>query len=408
MNIISRDENYSISTMSTEQLEEMSVLDIYSYLLVEEAESIPQIVHKLSDEKLAAVIDLSSWDKDIFNSYNYTTWLKVILSMDQFEALRNIKRLDRAELILFIAGVTDIAWKEPDVNYEGNPYVSPDLAFLIYTKDGQDESELYSIAVSIINLAYSEDVSYGRSLCMDAMSAIYSALEEDCFRFKNARLSDEGVPTYLEALELYHYEDPTKLLSRILKLASNDNNKTAPSQEYVLSQHAMIPRTQWEGLLKIDPKLYDSVKIELGSLLTASIVLNNALDMNPVNISETAKRSVSYFKIGVELIRENYKGLLEDLLNKVELKLIFRLGFSLLVDLRKNANNVKTALDAINRPDIIDVDDQEFLKNLILPIPMFLMSLDEKPAQFDTLEQLKTARKKLSQIADKVLKFTTV
>ena len=170
----------------------------------------------------------------------------------------------------------------------------------------------------------------------------------------------------------------------------------------------MIPRTQWEGLLKIDPKLYDSVKIELGSLLTASIVLNNALDMNPVNISETAKRSVSYFKIGVELIRENYKGLLEDLLNKVELKLIFRLGFSLLVDLRKNANNVKTALDAINRPDIIDVDDQEFLKNLILPIPMFLMSLDEKPAQFDTLEQLKTARKKLSQIADKVLKFTTV
>lgn len=104
------------------------------------------------------------------------------------------------------------------------------------------------------------------------------------------------------------------------------------------------------------------------------------------------------------MIRENYKGLLEDLLNKVELKLIFRLGFSLLVDLRKNANNVKTALDAINRPDIIDADEQEFLKNLILPIPMFLMSLDEKPTQFDTLEQLKTARKKLSQIANRLVK----
>lgn len=405
MTIVNTTEQYSLDRLSTEQLDELSVLDIYSSLLVEEAENIPGIVNKLSDEKLAAVVDLSSWDKDTFNPVNYTTWLKVLMSMEPFDAFREIKRMDRAELILFVSGVADIKWKEPEEAAPGNPFVTPDNTFLIYPKDNDQETEMFITAVSLINLAYTEDMAFGRSICVDVMSTAYSELEEECFRFKNARLSDEGVPAYLEAMELYHYEDPTKLLARIIKMiGDNAFKKHPPVKDYILSQHAVMPKSQWDSVMSISPELYDNVKIELGALLTASIVLNNALDMNPVNMSDTAKRSVSYFKIGLELIKEHYKGSIDELLKYVELKLIFRLGFSLLVDLKKNANNVKTALDALNRPDILSPDEQEFLKNLMLSIPMYQPSLELSPVQFDTLDQLKGARKLLSGIASRIVK----
>ncbi len=398
-------DQYSIEKLSTSQLDELSVLDIYSSLLVEEAEKIPEIVKKLSDEKFAAVVDLSSWDKDIFNPVNYTTWLKVVMSMESFDAFREIKRMDRAELILFFSGATDIKWKEPEETPSGNPFVTPDSAFLIYPKENEQETDMFIAAVSLINLAYSEDVAYGRSICIDAMNTAYSELEEECFRFKGARLSDEGIPAYLEAMELYHYEDPTKLLARIIKMVGDNTfKKHPPVNDYILSQYAIMPKSQWDTMLKLSPELHDSVKIELGALLTASIVLNNALDMNPVNMSDTAKRSVSYFKLGLELIKENYKGSLDELLKYVDIKHIFRLGFSLLVDLKKNANNVKTAVDALNRPDILNADEQELIKNLILPIPMYQPSLELSPVQFDTLVQLKEARKLLSGIASRIVK----
>ena len=395
----------SLEKLSTQQLDEMSIIDIYSSLLVEEAEKIPDVVKKLSNEKLAAVVDLSSWDKDSFNAINYTTWLKVILSIQPYEALTEMKRMDQSELIMFLAGVTDIQWKTPEDVHPGNPYVTADDAFLIYPKEGQAETEMFTIAVSIINLAYIEDTAYGRGICMDAMNTVYSTLEEECFRFKNARLADEGVPTFMEALELYHYEDPTKLLAKIMKMVGQDSlKKHYPSSEYILSQYAVVPRSDWDKMFNISPELSDKVKIELGALLTASVVLNNALDMNPSSMSDTAKRSISYFNIGFDLIKENIKTPVEELLNYVELKHIFRLGFSLLVDLKKNANNIKAAIDALNRPDVVNADEQELLKNLILPIPMFQRSLDVKATAFESLDQLKEARKVLSGIASRIVK----
>ena len=87
----------------------------------------------------------------------------------------------------------------------------------------------------------------------------------------------------------------------------------------------------------------------------------------------------------------------------VKLRNIFRLGFSLLVDLRNNAIKIKTALDALKRPDITTPDEEEFLRALHMPIPMFQEDLTEKAKQFETLDQLKEARKRLSDIASRLL-----
>jgi hypothetical protein len=124
----------------------------------------------------------------------------------------------------------NIAWYDADKVYDENPFITPDNVFVMFPKSSDKEeatgqrleTELTQIAINMINLAYLEGTEFGRRLCLDAMNVLYSTSEEETLRFRNARLSEEGLPTYIEALELFHYEDPKKLLSNILKMVGKD------------------------------------------------------------------------------------------------------------------------------------------------------------------------------------------
>lgn len=396
-----------LSLLSTEQLDQVSIIDLHSSLLVEDAENIPLLVQKLSDEKLLALIDLSSWEKDKFSVMNFAIWLKIILTMEVSSAIREIKRLDQQELSLFLSNVLDIKWYDADQIYDGDPILTQDRTFVIFSKlqdDGKTEHELEEIANKIINISYlDEGMQLGRQICMDVMRVLYSAQEEEAYRIKNARLADEGIPTYVDALELFYFEDPSKLLKKILKTTqATQNKKTSPSHDYVISSLTVVPRSYWDSISKFSEDLLQDLQIELSALLTSSIVVNNVLAEETRNIKEVIDRSKSYFNLGMELIKENSSVSLEDLLSSVRLREIFRLGFSLLVDIKRNAGNIKIAAEALNRPDILNPDDREFIEKLLATIPMFQKTIDIKPVPFENLEQLKEARKMLSDIAGRI------
>lgn len=390
-----------IDKLNTEQLDKVPAIDLHSMMLVEDTDNIPKIVKNLSNEKLQVMVDISSWDKDSFNSVNFSMWMNVLLSFPPMEAAQQIKRLDRQELQLFISSVMDIKWLDPDKLYDGNPYITPDNVFVMFPKEEGSEVQT---AIEIINMAYLESVAFGRELCMDAMTSVYSVVEEEAKRFKDARLSDEGIPAYMDSLELFHYEDPTRLLKQILKMiGEKEFKKGHQNKDYIISQFAVVPRSYWDGSFKIIPELFDDIQIELSSLLTASIVVNNAVNQDAKHIRDVVERSRSYFNIGLELVKENTDHDLSEVLQFVKLRYIFRLGFSLLVDLKNNASKVSIGLDTLKRPDVVSPDEESFLKALQLAIPMFQPTLTDELKQFETLEQLKEARKKLSNIAGRLV-----
>lgn len=406
-NLLTIYKGQELSTLSQDQLDQLSIVDIHSILLVEDPEKIPVIIKKLSQEKLLALVDLSSWNKDRFDVVNFTTWLKVILAMQPFEALQQIKRLDQPELALFLTSVVELSWFNVEQNYDGNPFITPDRTFVIYPREDDNndgESEIYRVAVDVINLSYLESTQYGRSLCLDAMKSIKATDEEDCYRVKNARLADEGIPSYIDALELFHYEDPTKLLKRIIKMVGDKScKKSPPISEYIISEFAVVPKSYWDSF-DVSPELLDSIQVELSALLTASVVMNNTATAGEKYIREVIERSKNYFDLGMELIKDNTSVRFNELLQYVQLRHIFRLGFSLVVDLRKNANNLKIAIEAMKRPDVVTPDEEEFIKKLTLPIPLFQKTLLDKAIPFENLVQLKEARKMLSELAGKVIK----
>ncbi|MBN1115094.1 MAG: hypothetical protein JXA66_07115, partial [Oligoflexia bacterium] len=359
------------------------------------------------DEKFRALVDLTSWEKDSFSPIRYAVWLKVVSVFKPLEALRELRRMDKDELLLFISSVLSIDWYNPDDIYEGEATLSPDNSFILIPKDGNLESELSSLAVGIINAAYAGGIAFGRELCVDSMGMMYSATEEESFNNRNSRLADEGIPTYIEALELFHYEDPSSLLKRLVKMVGDEEyKKHSPSTGYLISGFTVLPRAFWEDRYELEKELVDDLKVELSALLTASIVVNNALDRDAEHIKGIIERSRSYFALGLELlIEEAPKAFTVDkMLRFIKLRHLFRLGFSLLIDLKKNAANVSSAVKDFAEPVAFTADEEEFLNNLLQPIPMFKPSLTDAALPFDDLSRLKDARKLLSILASKIVK----
>jgi len=394
--------------LNTQQLNAMPVIDLHVALLSENPENIPEVVKNLSKTKLQALIDVDSWDKDSFNIESFCMWINIALSMenatDSYEVLR---KFDKQELCLFIAKILDVDWYDADKIYPSDPFITKDFTFVLFPKDGEEESTTTKQAVALIDLAYLEGMEFGRELCIDVIGMLYSQSEEDAFRLKTSRLADQGLPAYTDALELFYFEDPTKLLKKITKMVGDAKSKKydqGTSGEYIISGFTVVPKNFLQESLNLDETIIENIKMELSYLLTASIIVNNAADKNAEHIKGVVERSKSYFNLGIELIKESVNKSLSELVTYVPLKIIFRLGFSLLVDLKRNANTLMFAIKEVNQPDFITVDEEEFIKNLQLPIPVLKLNLTDKTKDFNQLADLKLARAKLSEIASRIVK----
>jgi hypothetical protein len=384
--------------LNTEQLDKLPLIDLHSILLQEDPENIPSIIRNLSAEKLQVLIDLVSWKNDRFDVKTFSEWM-------QASASGQLKSLDHSEMALMFYTAFQIKWYEQDVDYPDDAIITPDNVFVLIARPENEDEQFMATAENLINMIYAEDMAFGRKICVDTMSLIYSVVEEFVFKQKNARLADEGVPTYIEALELYHYEDPAKLLKKVLKMVNSEQNKkSSVSHDYIISSFTVMPRNFFVDRLKISEEKIENIQIELSALLTSSVVVNNAQDKDSKQIREIIQRSKSYFNLGLEFIAENSDYKLETVLNYVPLRMVFRLGFSLLIDLKKNANNTNIAIKALLKPDLITLQEEDFINNLLQPIPMFKTSLTEQAEMFETIERLKTARRMLADIAGRILK----
>jgi len=396
-----------LKNLNAIELDNLSVLDIHLSLDQLDNEETSIVLKKLSSEKLNTVIDIYTWDKDNFLEDEFSIFIHKFLSLDYEEAYKQIKKINQDAILLFLSKVINISWYDKDQNYDDDPIITDDFTFLIRPKNENVSEVSFNVADSIIKNLYLNDFTYARKICIDLIALINLEHEELCFKFKNSRLEEEGIPSYIEALDLYFYEKPVNIIKKILNSMDNKYlKKHDPLDTYIISKHTIVNKDYFDKYFNNIPKeLEEIIKIEFSSLITASIVVNNALNKDAKLILGIIKRSFNYFTLGFELIKEYKEVDVYKLLNYVPLKDIFRLGFSLLIDLKRNATKLKKILDSLNNNLLLNNEDEEFINNILKPIPLFFTSFNEKVDDFSSLKEVKEARIRISSISKKIAKL---
>ena len=260
---------------------------------------------------------------------------------------------------------------------------------------------------------FERDYDYFASLMEEIYWGVEAELEEEAYQFRRTRLGDQGFPDYFDAQGVFAYLNPQKF-SEIRA------GYVAPSREDLLSEDAMPP----PDMALIEPggdRSLLNVALTAGfaaqgkrqlrsemAMVTNQVLVARAIDFGDLDAVRTAvELTHHYLNLGLEHLAGGDLASAIKHLRDTHLKLLFRLGVSLTIDLRKRAEALLARLglargEGGREVPYLDSPYREALAGFTQTMPQFYAGLDGKGAvtmrDFAQMRDLHVAYALLEQI----------
>ncbi|MGH7865315.1 MAG: DUF6178 family protein, partial [Candidatus Binataceae bacterium] len=211
-------------------------------------------------------------------------------------------------------------------------------------------------------------------------------LEEDAYQFRRARLNDRGFPDFFEAQDVFAYLNP----QRFLEIRSTHEK---PSREELLSDVELIAPDMAPILHGAENSLLNialtagfasegrrQLRSEM-ALVSNQVLVARAVDFGDLDeVREQVESAHNYMNLGLENLAGGDLGAAIEHLRDTHLKLLFRLGLSLTIDLRTRAENLLRTLGLEPRRGrevaYLDTPYRETITALLERQPRFFSGLE--------------------------------
>jgi hypothetical protein len=291
-----------------------------------------------SPEQLRGFVDLDAWDRDHLDEQRLGEWLEALVDAGPETLGAAVEALDGESIALWLqrqAKVYDLTMEEAPEQSEGHFYPTPDRFFLL---DILVEGERGKALERVIDWLYRADLGLARRVVMSARWELAADLEEHSYRWRSGRMADLGYADFYEALSVYRYLDPTSVKLDEGSAARTGEPVTLPVQlAAALDDQSFFARAL--GTLPDEA----AVERMTGHLM---VLVNRvmAADLIQPGDVEGAKaaliRAVGYLGLGLEYLGKGDLGRAGRALGSVALERIFRVGFSLTLQLQRLADDV--------------------------------------------------------------------
>jgi hypothetical protein len=215
---------------------------------------------------------------------------------------------------------------------------------------------------------------------------VEAELEEEAYQFRRARLSDRGFPDFFDAQDVFAYINPHDFL----KIRAG---YSAPTRADLLRDDELVPHGMAPVPADTDLSLFNTALMagfaaqgqrQLRSemaLVSNQVLVASAVDFGDLDAVRVAvEMTHHYLNLGLEYLAAGELNNAIEHLRDTHLKLLFRLGVSLTIDLRKRAQQVTTALglDPARAGEIAYLDSpyREALGGFLERRPRFFGGLD--------------------------------
>jgi hypothetical protein len=190
----------------------LPVHDLYATIREVGIEDSLELLELTSAKQVQAFLDLDGWRGDRVDGGAMATWLRALMAANPDRAVGQIRGLD-LELITLLfklhCHVYDLAAEEePAEDDVGMHSITPDRRFLIVYGGVGDDENMNGVLKEAIDRMCGRDMMFVLRLCEALRWELPSALEEESFRWRNARLADLGFLPRHEALEVLSWRDP--------------------------------------------------------------------------------------------------------------------------------------------------------------------------------------------------------
>jgi hypothetical protein len=363
-------------------------------------------------EQVQSLFDLDCWNKDRPNFARMREWIEALSEAGRRRLADGLMQLDMEMVALLLRGYVKVH-RLDDPNAAEDPpfnrYVQFDEHYLIEFIRNDAISQHIS---DFIEEAFERDYNYFAGVMEEIYWGVEAELEEEAYQFRSARLSDRGFPDYFEAQDVFAYINPREFL----KIREQYEK---PTRADMLDDRELLPPEMAPALAGADASLFNialtagfaahskrQVRAEM-AMVSNQVLMARAVDFGDLEAVRVAvEMTHNYLNLGLENLAGGDLDAAVEHLRDTHLKLIFRLGVSLTIDLRKRAEETLARLGfAPGRTiDIAFLDSpyREALAGFLARQPRFFAGLDGKGGvemrDFRTMRDLHLGYATLEQI----------
>ena len=363
-----------------------------------------ELVALATAEQVQGFVDLDAWERDHLDVARINAWVETLADAGYEKLGAVVDKLDPEVISLWLqqqARIYDLTIEDPPQEPEGHYYPTPDRFYLLDILPGGEEGKALE---RILDWLYRYDLELGRRVIMGAKWELASDLEEHAYRWRQGRMADLGYVDFYEALSIYQWLDPASV-------KVDEHTFVAPPPETPTELPAVLAGSLDEAGFfgKALGTLGSEAEVER---LHAALVLliNKAMAADLVDPGdfehgkEALARAVAYVGLGLEYLARGDATRAGQALGSVALERIFRVGFSLTLQIKTLADTLvqKGGVD----PIALETPWDDVLRALRQRRPEYPRALDQPPLAgtrpFATLADVARAAAALESIAKNV------
>lgn len=301
-------------------------------------------------EQIKGLFDLDCWTRDRPNLDRMREWIEALTEAGRKRMAEGLMELDLEMMALLLRQYFRVHRLDDPLTAADVPsdrFVQFDEHYII---EFERHDAILQPLVDFLEEVFERDYTYFTALMEEIYWGVQAELEEQAFQFRRARLNDRGFPDFFEAQDVFSYVNPRNFLKIRAGYA-------APSRADLLRDDELVPHEMAPVAAGTDLSLFNTALMagfaaqgqrQLRSemaLVSNQVLVARAVDFGDLEAVRVAvEMTHNYLNLGLEhLAGGDLRNAIEHL-RDTHLKLLFRLGVSLTIDLRTRAEQVIAAL----------------------------------------------------------------
>lgn len=301
-------------------------------------------------EQIQGLFDLDCWTRDRPNLDRMREWIEALTEGGRKRMTEGLMGLDMEMMALLLRQYFRVHRLDDPLTAADVPsdrFVQFDEHYII---EFQRHDAILQPLVDFLEEVFERDYTYFTALMEEIYWSVEAELEEEAYQFRRARLNDRGFPDFFEAQDVFAYINPRDFL----KIRAGYD---APTRADLLRDDELVPHGMAPVPSDTDLSLFNTALMagfaaqgqrQLRSemaLVSNEVLVASAVDFGDLDAVRVAvERTHHYLNLGLEYLAAGDLNNAIEHLRDTHLKLLFRLGVSLTIDLRKRAEQVTAAL----------------------------------------------------------------
>ncbi|MFH0825976.1 MAG: DUF6178 family protein [Pseudomonadota bacterium] len=304
-------------------------------------ENAPALIALSTGRQLRYMLDVDLWKNNMFNAKSALRWLAAIVNAGEEKIVQLAQVADRELLLTALSYFVKVRLRDPDIDLleqqDSLPLFTLDDTFYVEFRHPDVEGYVRPLLETLFHW----DVNFYFRLMEDVVYSVRTDNEEMALKWRRARMAEHGLPDFEEALGIYQYLRRGALEQGLLSGRRVDDDDVGSERRLLRYPLKVI------SVDSVFRRSLDAIadQVELDRLVTELAHLANKVlmadSMDPGSsddLRSSLKKVGGYINIALEESCGDDAATAAGLLMSNHAELLFRRGFSLILDLRKEAH----------------------------------------------------------------------